>query len=407
MKIRVLVVATFVWLGLSPPAWSDTVIFKNGTQAIGTILSMTDEKIVMDVFGVTTEFLRSEIVEIIRKESPPENTTPPAVTPETVPAATEPVNSITPETPVPSKLVPPASVPVAPPLENEPLQPLLPVLLPHGKAYQVQGSAGVRFREGPNLDSPIIAMLPGKTILLEVEIANGWLRAKTLDGKEGWIHPNFVLPLESVSCLVTGENVNIREAPGELYRPLAKLRKGEVVLKLEEQGEWWFVLSQETVSGWCNKAYLQPVTDENLIRPPMRVVNNQDAGMPILVVKRAETAETLQISFTVRDPNIVLAQKTNVLVFYRDANLFNSEKSAYVSDAILQRTRLKTSADILQEGFPEEIAVSFVGGDILTIEGQRAAEGWQFELSAPDASAITYAFVVQKGPARGSLVLVP
>ncbi len=404
MKIRALSLITALLLGVSHPAWSDTVIFKNGTQAIGTILSMTDEKIVMDIFGVTTEFMRSEIVEIIRKESVPENTAPPAVPPETVPAATEPVQTTPPQIPAPQNIIPPVALP---PQEIEPLQPLLPVLLPHGKAYQVQGSAGVRFREGPNLDSPIISMLPGKTILLEVEIANGWLRAKTLDGKEGWIHPNFVLPMESTACLVTGDNLNIREAPGDLYRPLAKLRKGEVVIKLEEQGEWWFVLYQEAVSGWCNKEYLQPVTDENMIRPPIRVVNNQDAGMPILVVKRAETAETVHISFTVRDPNIVLAQRTNMLVFYRDPNLFNSDKSSYMSDAIIQRSRLKTSADILQEGFPEEIAVSFVGGDIITIEGQRAAEGWQFELTAPDSSAIAYAFMVQKGPARGSLVLVP
>jgi len=404
MKIRVLAVITALLLGVSHASWSDTVIFKNGTQAIGAILSMTDEKIVMDIFGVTTEFMRSEIVEIIRKESVPENTAPPAVPPETVPAATEPVQTTPPQIPAPQNIIPPVALP---PQEIEPLQPLLPVLLPHGKAYQVQGSAGVRFREGPNLDSPIISMLPGKTILLEVEIANGWLRAKTLDGKEGWIHPNFVLPMESTACLVTGDNLNIREAPGDLYRPLAKLRKGEVVIKLEEQGEWWFVLYQEAVSGWCNKEYLQPVTDENMIRPPIRVVNNQDAGMPILVVKRAETAETVHISFTVRDPNIVLAQRTNMLVFYRDPNLFNSDKSSYMSDAIIQRSRLKTSADILQEGFPEEIAVSFVGGDIITIEGQRAAEGWQFELTAPDSSAIAYAFMVQKGPARGSLVLVP
>ncbi|HPP00720.1 MAG: SH3 domain-containing protein [Candidatus Omnitrophica bacterium] len=404
MKIRLVTLGTILLLGLSPQVWSDTLIFKNGTQVIGTILSMTDEKIIMDVFGTTTEFLRSEVLEIIRKEGEPPADQPPATSPETVPTETESIKPPLPETAAPAA---PAAPVMPQPQAEDPFQPLLPVLLPHGHAYQVQGSAGVRFREGPDLDSPIISVLPGKTILMEVEIAGGWLRAKTLDGKEGWIHPNFVLPMESVPCLVTGENVNLREAPGELYRPLAKLRKGEVVLKLEEQGDWWFVLYQEAVSGWCNKAFLQPATDENLIRPPLRAVQNQDAGMPILMVKRAETAETQHITFTVRDPNIVLGQKTNLIVFYQDPVLFQSDKSTYMSDAIIQRVRLKSSADILQEGFPEELAVRFVGGDILTLEGQPAAEGWQFQLTAPESAALAFAFVVQKGPARGTVVLVP
>lgn len=383
--------------------WTDTIYLISGEQLIGTIIREDDLTIVIDVSGVQLSVRRSDITDIIRSSVPGPTYPSPGGASEGIRPATG--SLTTPTGPTGSTTQP--FLYGSNQLEEQPLQPLLPVILPKGKIYQVTG-AGVRFREGPSLDYPIINTLPGKTILIELEVIEGWLRAKTTDGVEGWIHPNFVVPMENVPCLVTGDGLQIREAPGELYRALERLKRGDLVLKLEERGDWWMVLFGESIAGWCSKEYLQPLGDESQYKTKLSVISNQEAGMPVLMQRQMDQPGMQRITCTVRDPNIVIGGKTKVLIFHRDQTLFNNPELKYVSEDIVSKERLANSLAILQAGLPEHIAVTFIGVDVITILGQRIPDGsgWLYELVVPETDTLAFGFVVQNGPARGTMVLI-
>ncbi len=380
-------------------SYADTLLLRSGDQLIGKIISEDSEKYFVDVNGIVLEVRRSDVTSITRKDDLSGYESGEFTSPDSVGDTTATIPPFGDESSFPSQ-TPQTETPTLTPT------PLLPVVLPQGKAYQVTGS-GVRFREGPKLDYPVVSTLLSRTILIEIETAEGWLHAKTLEGVEGWIHPNFVTPMENLPCLVTGDRVNVREAPGEVYRSLGLLRKGDIVLKLEERTDWWNVLTSDSIAGWCNKEYLFPLENERIYKPKMSAVRNSDVGTPILFQSMPSSNGQQKVTFTVRDENIVVAGIAKIIVFHKDKELFERKAPLYVSPDIFQRSRMKDSMAIMNTGMPEQLAVNFIGGDILTMLGHRVSEGWQYELTLPDSQSIHFGFVVQEGPAHGTLILVP
>ncbi|MBN2330082.1 MAG: SH3 domain-containing protein [Candidatus Omnitrophica bacterium] len=376
----------------------DTLLLKSGDQIIGTIVSMTDQEVIVDVNGVPVSIKRADILEIVRSGEaagpafPPVSLPPVQATQEIQTPLTTPWSS-TPISPAPGETLSSLS------------QPLLPVVMPAGKAYQVIG-AGVRFRKGPSLDYEVIDSLPGQTVLLEIEFVDNWLHAKTVDGVEGWIHPSFVRPMENIPCLVNGDRLHVREAPDELSLSLDRLRRGDVVIKLEERGDWWFILSGDSTVGWCSRQYLSPMEDQDIYLPPMRIAGNSDLGMPILVDRKPMAQGIQQVNLTIRDSNCVQAGKAKWVVLHRDPALFSSAQLKYISEAIVDRERLPDALAILRTGLPKDVAVNFVGGDLLTMLGERTSDGWTYSLVLPDAPTIAFGLVVQSGDKRGTLVVI-
>lgn len=387
-------------------AGGDTLKLRNGDQAIGKIVSMNDQEVSIVVNGYVLRFYRADILEIIIRKDTQDGTTPPGVSPMPVTASPEiQMASLGVLSPTPALFAPPVNVNTAP-------QALLPVILPAGKAYQVVGILG-RFRKGPGLDSELIDSLPGNTILMEMEIQDTWLHASTLpdtEGKtvEGWMHTSTVRLMDNIPCLVTGDKVQVREAADELTLPLKLLRRGDVVVKLEEQGEWFSVLCNNLVAGWCNKQFLTPMLDANIYHPPMHAAGNADLGTPILVERKSDTTGIAMVSFIIRDENCVLSGSTKLIVFHQDPNLFNSESLKYMSETIDQKDRLKNAESILKAGLPEDLLVkyNFVGADLLTLLGERIQEGWRYSLSMPDSPSMSFGFVIQNGPNRGTVIMV-
>ncbi|RJP23179.1 MAG: SH3 domain-containing protein [Candidatus Omnitrophota bacterium] len=394
---RLPIAITLLFLHITT-AKADTLLLRSGDQIIGTIISEDADTYTVDVNGNLLGVRKIDVLSLTRKGE--------SIKKET--ESTTPIESVSPDRGLQPASIDPEKKTLFPSTETPSLvpRPLLPVVLPQGKAYQVTGTE-VRFRQGPKLEYPVVASLLSRTILIEIEFAEGWLHAKTLEGVVGWIHPNFVNLMENLPCIITGDRVNIREAPGEVYRSVGLLRKGDLVIKLEERADWWFILTGNSTAGWCHKEYLLPLEDPNLYKPKMNVVQNGEAGSPILFQTVPASLGQQKVTFTVRDENITLAGITKVVIFHRDRTLFANSESLYVSPDIFQRGRMQNSADIMSAGMPEQVAVNFVGGDILTMLGQRVNEGWQYELTAPAAPTLSYAFVVQEGASRGTLILLP
>ncbi len=387
----------FIFLSITSLSLAETIVFKSGDQLVGTILTENSETVLIDVHGNLLQARSADILYIVENgmrrnvgESIPgdnqiEGATQTIVPPD-IPSGTE---SISPPT-----------------VSSSTPQPLLPVVLPKGKAYQVTG-AGIRFREGPSTEYPISDTLSGQAVLVGLEFQSEWLRAKTLDEEEGWIHQNFIRLMDNTPCLVTGDRLNLREAPGEVYQPLERLRKGDMVIKLDENENWFYVLYEERVAGWCSKEYLLPLTNESAYRPTMTTVVNSEVNMPVLIEKNPLSPQQMTVNLTVRDPSIVQAGKTKVIVFHEDRTLLDSgDGPNYVSESIVNRKQLSDSSQIMQAGMPEELAIRFVGGDILTMLGTRVDSGWLYTLKTPRSDSIVFSFIVQEGPARGTIILV-
>ncbi|MDX9754621.1 MAG: SH3 domain-containing protein [bacterium] len=420
-----------LFLGLN--GFADTLLLKNNSQLIGKILSESADEFLLDVDGVQLKVKRVDVLSVIQNNvqrdvnapaqasvSPATQTVPVTETIETatdtglLPILTPPTTQTEAPTSSFPVAVPGTDQQSAAPVVPEPTAteeeagsdlPLLPLSLPQGKVYQVIG-AGVRFRGGPNLTYPVLDSLPSQTVLLEIEAMEGWLHARTTDGKEGWIHQNFVQPLENTPCLVIGSNLNVREAPGEVYRSLDRLRKGDVVIRLGQQGDWVYVLANATIAGYCHKDFLSPLTDEKVYRPQMAIVRNEDVGMPILVQRNSDGLLQQVVSLTVRDEQIVLGGITKVLVLFRQKETLADPNLNYKSEAIVQKQRMASSTEMVNNRLPEQLAVSFVGCDILTMLGNRIEDGWQYEITIPAGVEVSFGCVVQKGPSRGTVVLV-
>ncbi|MEW6236056.1 MAG: SH3 domain-containing protein [Candidatus Omnitrophota bacterium] len=402
MKPAFWILLVLASLTISSSASADTLMLSNGDQAVGTILSENAEKVVIDIRGMPVEIPSSYILYIVQNGVQRKVGEKPAGIGGTILSATE--------TAIPSNIQSVTSTTTIPPgpVDSNPA-PLLPVVLPRGKAYQVT-STGISFRKGPSLEYPVISMLSGQTILIEIEFSREWLHASTLEGTEGWIHQNFIRPMENTPCLAAADQLNIREAPGEVYRSLARLQRGAVVVKMEERDEWYNVLYREDekhcVAGWCNKQYLIPLLQPNLYRPPMKLAKNSAVGMPILLQKTPLAGGLAKLSLTARDPMLTRNGIAKVIVFHKDRSLLDRDGTLYSSEAILLRERLVNSGDILNIGLPEELSLRYVGGDILTMLGERTMDAWQYSLTLPDVPTLAFALTVQEGPARGTIIEV-
>jgi hypothetical protein len=414
-------VSAFVILA-SVRGYTDTILFKNNTQLIGKIISESAEEILLDVNGVPLRVRRVDVASISRgsgtfptieeiENSIPTSDSIPGQSyipsEQTIPFVTDETQTAVPEAVFDNPILETADT--AKPVVEEPTEtkdlPILPLLLPQGRAYQVSG-VGVNFRKGPNLMYPPVEKLTSRSLLIEIEKQDDWLHAKTTTGTDGWIHTNFVTPLENVPCLVTGANLNLREGPGEIYRSMERLSKGDVVMKLGEQGDFYRVLYNDSMVGFCHTEFLEPLTDASVYRPPMPIIGNEEAGSPILVMNGPEGILDQKVALTVRDDNIVLNGITKVMVLFSDKETFDDPMLNYRSEAIVQKQRIGSPVEIMNNGLPEQLAISFIGCDVLTMLGTRASDGWQYEITIPAGKKLAYAFVVQKGPSRGAMVLV-
>jgi|GEM_PF-1596516 len=61
---------------------------------------------------------------------------------------------------------------------------------------------------------------------------------------------------------VTGNKVNVRQGAGPEFAPVAQVNKGQLLLVLEQQGEWSLVFfldeGEERTEGWIVTRFLKP-----------------------------------------------------------------------------------------------------------------------------------------------------
>lgn len=400
----------------SMPMWADTYHLKDGRIQVGILISEDDLYYYLDVYGVPYNQLKSE-VEYIEKTGSPGyiptptpaggvfNATPTATpTPDWGIPAPGMMHDITSEVVV-AKPTPTPQLVSTVALPGTDL-PLLPVVVQRGKIYKVIGNQ--KLYQAPNVASPIVGSLFNGHTLNGIEEAQGFVHAKTVDGKEGWIHSSLVMPVQGTPCLVVGEGpVSVYESQSEISRSLGVLKRGEVVTQLDQLNDWQLILYQGGVSGWCRKDNLKPLTDESIYKPPMKLLSNDAVGSPILLERGGLGAIGQQmVTITLRDGRLAITGLCKVMVLHRDPNQFNNPALTFSSEMIMNRSRLSSMAEMLNVGLPQELVAQYVGVDVLTMAGLEVDNSLKLTLEMPEDAMVDFAFAVQQGPDRGTVILV-
>ena len=111
----------------------------------------------------------------------------------------------------------------------------------------------VNVRYGPSFESPVKFIY--KKINLPIKLIDkkeNWRRIIDLKNNSGWIHSSQLKPVNSVISL--NEKI-LFSKPSNFSKPLAKIKKGRVLILQKCEGEWCKIKS-DIFKGWIKKDYL-------------------------------------------------------------------------------------------------------------------------------------------------------
>lgn len=84
-------------------------------------------------------------------------------------------------------------------------------------------------------------------------------------------------PPPPVHVRVTGSSLNVREGAGTSFKSIAKARKNDRLLVLEEQGEWIRVQVRPEQVGWVNAKYVKKEQPCPADKSTAEILNEPDA----------------------------------------------------------------------------------------------------------------------------------
>ena len=372
---------------------AEVIHLKNGDKMVGKVVRRDEQILVVEIGGVTLSIPVSQVLKVEGEKKEPTPTPVPAVpsslqTPSTIHQFLE--------TPSVSSQAASAEVTAA----SFPELPPLPVVLPPGRTFRVTGSA-VRFRDGPGLDyDPIDTLIRG-TLLMEVEEIEAWKHARTFDGLEGWMHKRYLEPLANIPVVVSADRLNLRDGPGQAYRVIQRLRRGDVLILLNEQGTWWRVQSPNLKVGWCSGEYLLKVESLDIIRPRLAEAE-MDAVKVSRGVSPSGAGETLKLSTANND--FVLRGLTKIIALHREEEMLSRDGPLWSGRDLLKTETLADQNSLARAGFDRSIVRKYKGAHLLLVRGRREGGAWTYTLEGPASESIDYAMVVQQGESRGAVV---
>lgn len=387
---------TLVTLGgllLASPAFADIVTLQNGKRIEGKILERDSERLLVEVEGLRVTIFLKDVAQV----SEGETLTEPGDTDAEVPSLAEPALGVGMDT---AEEAAPA---IESPGHNLPFLPMLPVILPPGRSYEVEGSS-LRLREGPGTDYEVVENLRHGSLVSEIEKSSGWLHVRVPSGAVGWVASDYVKLLDNTPVLVNANRLNLREEPGRVYRSLTRLRKGEVGLLLADNSAWSRVQFGMNRIGWCSSEYLVKIEDIAVVRPPL--VPREASANPYVVLKLTPSSETgkSELTFEVTDDTLVEAGLTKIVAFVDDLALLEEPKIHWTGDSVLGVEILQNRERLNGTGFHPSLYAQAKGAAVLRVKGFRERPIWRYTLTGPQRG-VRYAIVTQSGPKRGRVVL--
>jgi|GEM_PF-1493133 len=146
-------------------------------------------------------------------------------------------------------------------------------------------------REGPGIETRIVAKLSPQQTLLNLENNGEWYRVQTEQNQTGWVNAILVEPVSALESTnftednlktvqqqwsqavsqtdntqLTWEKMTTRQTgvlfsgPGFKNKVLNDVPAGIAVHKLDSSGEWLYVQTEDNLFGWVNQEVFKPVS---------------------------------------------------------------------------------------------------------------------------------------------------
>ena len=105
----------------------------------------------------------------------------------------------------------------------------------------------VNVRYGPSIESPIKYVYKKINLpIKQIDKKENWRRVIDLKNNSGWIHWSQLKPINSIIPL---KDKILFSEPTNYSKPLAKIKKGRVLIVQKHNGEWCKIKS-ENFTGW-------------------------------------------------------------------------------------------------------------------------------------------------------------
>ena len=105
----------------------------------------------------------------------------------------------------------------------------------------------VNVRYGPSFDSPIKFIYKKINLpIKQIDTKENWKRIIDLKNNSGWIHQS---QLKKVNSIISLEDKILFKKPSKFSKPLAKIKRGRVLIYQKCENDWCKVKS-EKFKGW-------------------------------------------------------------------------------------------------------------------------------------------------------------
>jgi SH3-like domain-containing protein len=111
----------------------------------------------------------------------------------------------------------------------------------------------VNVRYGPSFDSPIKFVYKKINLpIKQIDKKENFRRIIDLKNNSGWIH---VSQLKKINSLIPLEDKILFKKPSIFSKPLAKIKKGRVLIVIKCNGDWCKIKSNKT-KGWIKTNFI-------------------------------------------------------------------------------------------------------------------------------------------------------
>ncbi|MCA9429870.1 MAG: SH3 domain-containing protein [Candidatus Omnitrophica bacterium] len=316
-----------------------------------------------------------------------------------------------PEPPVDAVEKPPANtadiveVPANAPLRDLFKDSLHPIVLSPERYLSVNGQ-GVALREGPGIDFRKVATLYQGDLVEWKDTDDDWHRVVISSGTDGWLASNLTEIVPQRIAIVTGERVNLRDAPTEQARILGSLFQGAVVIASETFGEWTQIRTPNLRNVYIASEYLEQLQEGQVPPFPFRKHPGVTSKVASLAELGSSATGEVEYLLAVQPGDWVKGGKVGLLYFSDYALPFLGAEPApephFVSGTFFDKLLFKNQ---FKDGLPGFEAPEVTSESILVayLRGQKENQVWTFPFKfARENSQGWFAICCQEGEFAGS-----
>lgn len=169
-----------------------------------------------------------------------------------------------------------------------------PIILAPERFLSVNGQ-GVALRDGPGVDYRKVGTLYQGDLVEWRDTDDHWHRVVIASGTDGWMAGEYAEAVPQRIALVTGERVNLRDAPSDQALVLGSLYLGAVVTAMETFGDWTQIRTPNLRNAYIANTHLRQLGENE--RPPFPFQPHPETAVRIASLARIGQSATGEVEY--------------------------------------------------------------------------------------------------------------